>query len=403
MQTNAIGVGTSFRYRTVWWRVDLGEVHNIYSIKIQFKNYNGYVDRQRGRFAGFSLYVSHSDVLSNADIKGYTLCYKDGAQLPPLNFTAVCTVNGRYVIYYNERLHGDTYPDRYEFENVFTELCEVIVLGCNNASVYGKNCDTPCPLNCKDSTCHIKSGSCFTCKLGWIGIYCEAKCKEGWYGANCSQQCERHCRDGATCNQVTGHCDRGCEAGWTGDMCDKVCDEGYYGYNCVNTCSGHCLDSSPCNKQTGHCDKGCNSGYRNSDCSRDTGYFGMDCMEKCSGHCINHDPCDHVSGVCPSGCQEGYIWAFCNNTCTHGYYGTNCSRVCSPNCKPDTCRHTDGGCYCSAGWMGYNCTTECMLSYGENCRYPCSFYCFNQTCDKFNGSCLHSCKYGWQCDTENII
>lgn len=42
MQTNAIGVGTSFRYRTVWWRVDLGEVHNIYSIKIQFKNYNGY-------------------------------------------------------------------------------------------------------------------------------------------------------------------------------------------------------------------------------------------------------------------------------------------------------------------------------------------------------------------------
>lgn len=47
------------------------------------------------------------------------------------------------------------------------------------------------------------------------------ECKEGWYGANCSQQCERHCGDGATCNQVTGHCDRGCEAGWTGDMCDK--------------------------------------------------------------------------------------------------------------------------------------------------------------------------------------
>lgn len=45
--------------------------------------------------------------------------------------------------------------------------------GCNNASVYGRNCDTPCPINCKDSTCHIKSGSCFTCKLGWIGIYCE--------------------------------------------------------------------------------------------------------------------------------------------------------------------------------------------------------------------------------------
>lgn len=42
MQSDVIGVGTYFRYRTVWWKVDLGEVHNIYSINIQFKNYNGY-------------------------------------------------------------------------------------------------------------------------------------------------------------------------------------------------------------------------------------------------------------------------------------------------------------------------------------------------------------------------
>lgn len=42
MQTKEIGVGTSFRYRTVWWKVDLGEVQNIYSINVQFKNYNGY-------------------------------------------------------------------------------------------------------------------------------------------------------------------------------------------------------------------------------------------------------------------------------------------------------------------------------------------------------------------------
>lgn len=86
--------------------------------------------------------------------------------------------------------------------------------------------------------------------------------------------------------------------------------------------------------------------------------------------------------------------------CTNGYYGTNCSRVCSPNCKPDTFRHIDGACSCSAGWTGYNRTTDCMLSYGENCRYTSSLYCINQTCDKFNGSCLHSCKYGWQCDSD---
>lgn len=44
--------------------------------------------------------------------------------------------------------------------------------------------------------------------------------------------------------------------------------------------------------------------------------------------------------------------------CKEGYFGTNCSRVCSPNCKLDTCRHTDGSCTsCTAGWRGYNCTT----------------------------------------------
>lgn len=42
MQTSAIGVGTSFKYRTVWWKVDLGRVYSIYSINIQFRNYDGY-------------------------------------------------------------------------------------------------------------------------------------------------------------------------------------------------------------------------------------------------------------------------------------------------------------------------------------------------------------------------
>lgn len=60
---------------------------------------------------------------------GSTLCYKDGPELPPLNFTTTCTEYGRYVIFYNERFIGATYPKNYEVENVFTELCEVTVLG----------------------------------------------------------------------------------------------------------------------------------------------------------------------------------------------------------------------------------------------------------------------------------
>lgn len=40
--------------------------------------------------------------------------------------------------------------------------------------------------------------------------------------------------------------------------------------------------------------------------------------------------------------------------CQPGYFGTNCSFTCSPNCK--TCRHTDGLCSCRAGWMGHECS-----------------------------------------------
>lgn len=80
--------------------------------------------RQRGRYAGFSLYISNDGVL-----QGSTLCYKNGPQLPPLNFTTTCINRGRFVFFYNERLDGVSYPGGYEIANVFTEFCEVTVLG----------------------------------------------------------------------------------------------------------------------------------------------------------------------------------------------------------------------------------------------------------------------------------
>uniref|UniRef100_A0A8W8NII6 Fucolectin tachylectin-4 pentraxin-1 domain-containing protein n=1 Tax=Magallana gigas TaxID=29159 RepID=A0A8W8NII6_MAGGI len=205
--TRTKDIGPNSPDKTVWWKVDFGEIINVFRINILFKNYNGYDIRQRGRIAGFSLLVSKT-----GDIHGATLCYKAGPQLPPLNFTSICSESGRYVIFYNERLDGVTYPEGYEVINVLTELCEVTVQGCNNASVYGTDCDTPCPTTCKDNTCHIQSGSCFKCKPGWSGVKCNTKCKEGLYGDNCTQQCTGHCKDGAACNHVTGLCDGGCDA-----------------------------------------------------------------------------------------------------------------------------------------------------------------------------------------------
>lgn len=343
------------------------------------------------------MFVSDTDVTAITDIKSSTLCYKDGPQLPPLNFTTTCTEHGRYVIFYNERLENANHSVEYEYANVYTELCEVEVQGCSKAGVFGNECNSSCPTNCKDNLCHIEFGTCFACSPGWTGKSCDKKCKEGKYGLNCSQQCAGHCRDDANCNHVTGQCDGGCDAGWTGYVCDNECDNGIYGYNCVNNCSGHCLNGSPCNKQTGHCDGGCDRGYTTSDCSNGciSGYYGMNCRERCSDFCMNNEPCHHVNGACPSGCQEGYIGELCNDSCSKDNYGRNCSLVCSPNCK--TCRHTDGLCTCKAGWTGLNCTTECALSYGENCQYPCSVHCINKVCDRFNGTCLFGCKDGKTC------
>nr|XP_034321045.1 protein draper isoform X1 [Crassostrea gigas] len=381
MRTNLIG--SNGIDKTVMWKVDLGGVYSIYSVNILFKNYEGYEIRQRGRFAGFSLYVS-----TTGNINDSTLCYKDGPQLPPLNFTTTCTEHGRYVIFYNERLDGVTYSAEYEVHNVYTELCEVTVQGCKKHGVYGSNCDIPCPINCNDNMCHIENGSCLQCEPGWFEGYCNRKCSIGWHGVDCSQQCKGYCRDGTTCNHVTGLCDKGCESGWKGVQCDKECDNGTYGYNCVHSCSGHCLNSSICNKQTGHCDMGCDPGYTDSNCNKQCpcGRFGNGCLERCSRYCIDNEPCDHVSGECPSGCQDGYLGTDCTKTCPEGSYGKHCSFCCSPNCK--TCRHTDGVCTCKAGWTGWNCTTECVNSYGENCMYPCSENCINRICDRFNGSCM---------------
>ncbi|XP_078328172.1 uncharacterized protein LOC144623585 [Crassostrea virginica] len=242
-------VGGNSPYKSDWWKVDLGGVYNIYSVNILFKNYVGYESRQRGRFAGFSLYISNT-----GDRDSSSLCYKDGPELPPLNFSTECLVSGRFVIIYNERLDGVTYPAGYVV--AYTELCEVTVNGCSKPRVYGINCDIPCPKNCRYEICHIKNGTCFGCVAGYLGTFCQTECQDKWYGFDCKQQCSGHCRDNGPCNKVNGQCDGGCAHGW-------------YGLRCEHRCVGHCINIVLCNQVYGTCDGGCAAGWIGSFCEED--------------------------------------------------------------------------------------------------------------------------------------
>ena len=78
------------------------------------------------RVLGFSLYVSNSTNRSEGN-----LCFKDTfytKETVPMVFSLPCLEHGQYIIFYNERLNGVSYPDEYS-THAFCDLCEVEVYG----------------------------------------------------------------------------------------------------------------------------------------------------------------------------------------------------------------------------------------------------------------------------------
>ncbi|XP_052693904.1 multiple epidermal growth factor-like domains protein 11 [Crassostrea angulata] len=380
-----------WRQTATWW-VNLITIHSIHHITIYFRtDSDGVPWGPYNSFLGFSVYVSNT-----TDRLQGTLCYKDDnftRDTIPAVFTTTCPVHGQYVIYYNERLPGVTYPDGYS-DSVANDLCEVEVYGCPATGYFGSNCSVPCSdVNCQ--YCHIETGTCQGCKPGYKGHRCEMVCEGGTYGAGCKVACG-NCRDVNQCSINNGTCLTGCDVGFKGDLCKTACDRGSYGYDCNEIC-GHCRDVNRCS-MIGTCLTGCDAGYQGDLCktSCDRGSYGYDCNEIC-GHCRDVNRCSMI-GTCLTGCDAGYQGDLCKTSCDSGSYGYDCKETCGHCRDVNKCSIINGTCLtgCVADYQGNLCKTLCPVGYfGQDCSETCinSYTC--DGCNDVSGSCDYGCRPGW--------
>nr|XP_034316520.1 multiple epidermal growth factor-like domains protein 10 [Crassostrea gigas] len=335
----------SIHHITIYYRTD----------NVKWDSKNGYTTR----FLGFSVYVSNT-----TDRQQGTLCYKDDnftLDTIPAVFTTTCPVHGQYVIYYNERLQGVTYPSGYS-PDAHNELCEVEVYGCNTTGYYGSNCSVPCPdVNCQ--YCHIETGTCQGCKPGYQGHQCELVCTNRTYGDGCKYGCG-YCSNSTQCHHITGICLDGCEPGYKSDLCNQTCESKTYGVDCNETC-GQCRDGNQCFHINGTCLPGCDAGYQGNLCKTlcPHGFYGEDCSDQCNDTCSG---CNNVDGRCDRGCYPGWKGDYCQQQCIAGYFGENCSSTCG-NClnieNNSTCHHVNGSCSegCEPGYQEPTCKESTCL------------------------------------------
>ncbi|XP_034324714.2 uncharacterized protein [Magallana gigas] len=161
--------------RSVIWRVNLGKIYRIDHINLYFRTENlkwVYTNGFTSYPLGFSLYISNT-----TDRLEGVRCFHDSKYTKhtiPDHMSIKCPYSGQYVIYYNERIPGVTYPVG-SSPHAHADLCEVQVYGCPSPVAEVSPCSKPCPSKCEK--CHPGTGICLKCITGFQGYACEIACQ----------------------------------------------------------------------------------------------------------------------------------------------------------------------------------------------------------------------------------
>ncbi|XP_068202269.1 uncharacterized protein [Palaemon carinicauda] len=130
------------------------------------------------------------------------------------------------------------------------------------------------------------------------------------------------------------------------------------------------------------------------------GKFGPKCDNRCP-NCQNGGQCHSYTGECL--CPPGFIGKECQHACPKGWFGTKCQFHCDKKYLeniglfPDSCKGlilclpSPMGCSCFPGYKSPMCNEECSTgTFGAECTESCSEKCGSERCDTHTGSCFES-------------
>ncbi|XP_062597070.1 multiple epidermal growth factor-like domains protein 10 [Saccostrea cucullata] len=402
------------------WRVDLGRIVSISYIDICYRTDNV---RSPGafydRFAGFYLYVSNTTSKENGKRCFHELQNVNGT--PSEDQRINCSVYGRFVIYFNQRIQGFHYPSYYS-QYAYNELCEVKVFGCPVTGYYGENCTKTCPRNCQGQQCDANTGNCLNgCIEGFKGPHCSyfnlALRKPAWQ----ENDYPHHSLVWGAAKAVDG----------------KYTDRSALGYQCTISADGKRTATWRVDLQglfsISHIHIYYRTGnspspgafyqrfagffvYISNDTSKDNGVLCFHEKQNISGSPIEnqtlscpfdgryviyynerragvHYP-EYYSTFASNDLCEFEVYGCPNST----HYGKYCDQMCSDSCLGQRCNFLTGNCLmgCSRGHKGPQCRQKCDGGmFGGSCSQKCG-HCYGKTqCHHINGSCLGGCSAGY--------